>query len=389
MAKKKNDNDKNEPNKKKKVKKKPVGRPKKRGRKKDHNKRRKKVGVKRSNIQALTTYNRVRSVLWAEHKDEFDSYRQFISNKTDEEGNKIKGSSIVSQVYAQCRTLECNDDDILAIYNQYKDQDKDDKPELPGDYYEPRPFWHLLTENVWDGMDERLWVNAPMLIQDPSSFLGILGEDRFVNEDHKIVGEKSSDKKKEPKYVAGYKSMFQPFVDYANSLQIPGANTTTDQVPHVKFASHDDTEDVYWNDDLNRWQVDLVICNQSGDVDDFGFTGGDQDYSPYVPSGKPEDRKPEKELPEEIAPEKKDTSTGSVDREITIEQEKRKTMEQQEKSSVAIAKAEKERAQAEEKLAVATAKAEEKKSIANITSMWAKGNITKKEMMELIKLIKS
>ena len=92
------------------VKKRKVGRPKKRGRKKNYytpKKKSKKVATK--GFSRNLTYNRVRSVLWTNVKEDFPSYRDFISNLTDEEGNKIKGSSIVSQVFAQCKSLDCVD----------------------------------------------------------------------------------------------------------------------------------------------------------------------------------------------------------------------------------------------------------------------------------------
>jgi hypothetical protein len=86
------------------AKKRKVGRPKKRGRKKKYytpKKKSKKVAKK--GFSRNVTYNRVRAILWSNFKDDFASYRALISNQTDEEGNKIKGSSIVSQVFSQCK----------------------------------------------------------------------------------------------------------------------------------------------------------------------------------------------------------------------------------------------------------------------------------------------
>ena len=71
------------------VKKRKVGRPKKRGRKKSYYTPKKKTKkVAKKGFSRNLTYNRVRAVLWANFKDDYPNYRAFISNLTDEEGNK-------------------------------------------------------------------------------------------------------------------------------------------------------------------------------------------------------------------------------------------------------------------------------------------------------------
>ena len=165
-----------------------VGRPKKRGRKKKYYKPKIKGKSKSAKVKKAyahnVTYNRVRQVIWENYKEDFPSYRVFIANKVDADGNKIKGSSIVSVVFRECKSLDCNDEDILAIYRQFRTQTKDeDVPLVPDSYFDPHGYWELITVNFWDGMDERLWVVSPMLLIDPDYFLGILGEDRYVNKD--------------------------------------------------------------------------------------------------------------------------------------------------------------------------------------------------------------
>jgi hypothetical protein len=184
MAKKKNDKEdkKVQQQKSKSNKKRKVGRPKKRGRKKKYykpKKKRKATAQARKGFGSNVSYNRVRALLWREFKQDFESYRDFISNRTDEDGNKIKGTSIVSQVYNECKSVDCTDEDILIIYRQFKEQSKGEPPyPLPFDYFIAHPYWELHTENWWDGMDERIWVYSPMLLAPPSTFLGVLGEDR-------------------------------------------------------------------------------------------------------------------------------------------------------------------------------------------------------------------
>ena len=72
------------------IKKRKVGRPKKRGRKKVYYKaKKKKTQNKQKGFSSNATYNRVRQVLWQNYKDDFVSYRAFISNQRDENGNPI------------------------------------------------------------------------------------------------------------------------------------------------------------------------------------------------------------------------------------------------------------------------------------------------------------
>lgn len=370
MAKKNPNKGKDDSEKKKPAKKKPVGRPKKRGRKVNYYKRAKKKKNQQQKgshkgFSSNTSYNRVRALLWKEHKDEFSSYREFISNKVDADGKKIAGSSPVSQVYRQCKTLDCTDEDILLVYNQSHYQKKDDdQPILPSDYFEPRPFWHLLTEDIWDGMDDRVWVQSET-VSDEGEFLGVLGEDRYVNKDNEQINPSEYDKDKGDSFLRGNKTRFQPFVDYANMLQAGMPDVQTDEVPHVKFQSKDGEPETYWNPELGRWEVDLVVCNSLGDVESYGFDPSlsEQDFEGYEPPTAPEPKKDKKE----DKPDKRE----KIDKEIELEKEKRKTSEQAEKT------------------AKAQAKADEKKAIADITSQFAKGKLTKKEMMDIIKAIKS
>jgi hypothetical protein len=147
MARKKKDNDDLKPANSKKKRK--VGRPKKRGRKRKYTKSKKKnTKLQSRGFGSNVSYNRVRSLLWENYKNDFVSYRDFISNSKDENGNKIKGTSIVSQVYNECKDVQCSDDDINQIYLGIKGQDKDsDVPAIPESYFEPRPYWELITEN--------------------------------------------------------------------------------------------------------------------------------------------------------------------------------------------------------------------------------------------------
>ena len=261
------------------VKKRKVGRPKKRGRKKSYytpKKKSKKVAQK--GFSRNLTYNRVRAVLWANFKDDFPNYRAFISNQTDSEGKKIKGTSIVSQVFAQCKSLDCLDSDIIEIYNQFKNQNPDDeRPILPSDYFDNHYYWELETEDWWAGFDDRVWVVAPMLIQDPDNFLGILGSDRYVDANGELLNRKFDGRRGD--YIIYGKSVrFKEFINYCNAMQSQGLIGGSSDVPNWRFVGQEDDEaDVYWNPFTKRWEVRIVICDPLGTIEDYGFIPNEPD----------------------------------------------------------------------------------------------------------------
>jgi hypothetical protein len=264
------------------VKKKKVGRPKKRGRKKKYYQPKKKLKkFANKGFSKNITYNRVRAVLWGNFKDDFPSYRAFISNQKDEDGNPIKGTSVVSQVFAQCKDLDCLDSDIIEIYNQFKNQlpNEEDKPVLPNNYYDAHYYWEILTEDWWSGFDSRVWVVSPMLLIDPDNFLGILGSDRYVDKDGELINRKF-DSKKGDYIISGKAQRFNEFVNYCNTLQTEGYLTTSDDVPHWRFTGESeemDDAEVYWNPFTKRWEVKIVICEPTGDVQSYDFDPSEPD----------------------------------------------------------------------------------------------------------------
>ena len=256
------------------VKKRKVGRPKKRGRKKSYytpKKKSKKVAKK--GFSRNVTYNRVRAILWSNFKDDFPSYRSFISNQKDEDGKPIKGTSVVSQVFAQCKDLDCLDSDIIEIYNQFSNQqpDEENRPVLPNYYFDTHYYWELETEDWWSGFDSRVWVVSPMLLIDPDNFLGILGSDRYVDKDGELLSRKF-DAKKGDYIIYGKAIRFREFIQHCNQMQSQGLIGGSGEVPNWRFVGQEDDEaDVYWNPFTKRWEVRIVICDPLGDIENYGF----------------------------------------------------------------------------------------------------------------------
>ena len=261
------------------VKKRKVGRPKKRGRKKNYYTPKKKLKKQaKKGFSRNLTYNRVRSVLWANFKDDYPNYRSFISNQSDEEGNKLKGTSIVSQVFAQCKSLDCLDSDIIEIYYQFLNQNpEDERPVLPPEYFDTHYYWELETQDWWAGFDDRVWVIAPMLITDPDDFLGILGTDRYVDANGELLNRRFDGRQGD--YIINGKAVrFKEFIAYCNQMQSQGLIGGSDAVPNWRFAGEqDDDEEVYWNPLTRRWEVRIVICNPFGTIENYGFEPNEPD----------------------------------------------------------------------------------------------------------------
>ena len=264
-------------------KKKKVGRPKKRGRKPLKRKSTKSKVLSpnssKKGFGSALTYNKVRKLLWENHKEDFASYKDFISSKLDENGNKIKGSSITSKVYAQCKSQDCLDADVLNIYEQLTQQ-KGEVPQLPqGHFDEPFNYWQLTSEDWWSSFPFEVWVYSPMLLKNPDSFLGYLGENRYINEDEEEVSKKEYEeylKKKDTKnkirFIDGYKNRFKPFVDECNEIQLKYPEKDN-YVAFWRFiGTEENPNEVYWSEERNRWEIRIIICNKFGDEDDFGFT---------------------------------------------------------------------------------------------------------------------
>jgi hypothetical protein len=313
------------------VKKRKVGRPKKRGRKKKYYTSKKKSNkVAKKGFSSNVTYNRVRAILWSNFKDDFPSYRAFISNATDEEGNKIKGTSIVSQVFAQCKDLDCLDQDIIEIYLQFQNQSPtDDKPILPDDYYDTHYYWELETEDWWAGFDSRVWVVAPMLLTEPDSFLGILGSDKYVDSNGNLIQRKFNPDLGDY-IIRGKSARFKEFINFCNSLQREGLINSSDNVPNWRFAGEDDDEaEVYWNPILKRWEVRIIICDPFGNVEDYGFDpiepdlDIDTDLILDIVQRKPEEEQTDVQTPTEELP-----RVGLSKEEIEI---RKKELEQEDK----------------------------------------------------------
>lgn len=314
-----------------KKKKRKVGRPKKRGRKPS---KKKSLKIKKSALNSskkgfasALNYNKVRKILWEAHKDDFDSYKDFISSKLDSNGNKIKGSSIVSLVYAECKDKGCEDEDVLDIYkkvskNNEEDVDKGEMPQIPDSFYDAdeHHYWTLHTDDIFSAFPDDLWVYAPMFLSSPDSFLGVDADDDST----------------------GIKDRFKDFINFCNRIQIEFPSLDN-YVAYFKFiGENENSRQPYWNKQKKRWEVQLVICNQSGEVDNYGFIPDKGDYQD-LDEEKIKKALLSEEVEQEIKTEKSKKENDSANK-LEIERLNAERLLQEQREKTAKAETEKEKA---------------------------------------------
>ena len=237
---------------------------------------------------SVTSYNRVRKLLWDNFKDDFTSYREFISNIKDENGQPIKGTSIVSRVYNECKGVRCLDRDILLIYEQLARIDSV-APEFDIELteYADNYYWMLMSEPSIYILPPNLWLTCPQCLIDPDFFLGVLGNDTILDKDGEPTSLRKFDAEKGDTLIYGKKQRFKPFVDYLNRMYAElGDDVETDQMARFRFVGQIDKKGnrlplAVWNEELNRWEVEIEITDENGDRTNYGFVPTpDGDYTP-------------------------------------------------------------------------------------------------------------
>lgn len=236
---------------------------------------------------SVTSYNRVRKLLWANFKDDFTSYRDFISNIKDENGQPIKGTSIVSRVYNECKGVRCLDRDILLIYEQIARIDSV-APEFDIELtqYEENRYWHLMSEPSIYILPPNLWLTCPQCLVDPDFFLGVLGNDTILDKDGEPISLRKYDSEKGDTLIYGKKQRFKPFVDYINRLVQEELDNIDEYGARFRFVGQIDKKGnrlplAVWNEELKRWEVEIEIVDENGVRTNYGFVPTtDGDYTP-------------------------------------------------------------------------------------------------------------
>ena len=243
----------------------------------------------------ITSYNRVRKLLWSNFKEDFESYRLFVSNVKDKNGVPIKGTSIVSRVYNECKGVACLDRDILLIYEQLVNID-DIAPEFDVELteFEDNYYWQLLSDpSLWI-LPTNIWVTCSQCLVSPDFFLGVLGNDTILDKNGEPISLRKFDADKGDTLIYGKKQRFKPFVDFLNRLVQEELDNVDEYGARFRFVGQIDKNGerlplAKRNEQLKRWEIEIEIVDVDGERTNFGFepTIPDDDYTPvdipYVP----------------------------------------------------------------------------------------------------------
>lgn len=202
----------------------------------------------------VNQYIRIRSVIWANRKDQYDSYFD------------PKLLTLARRVNDQCKTAgtECDDELILTFHDEWSEGgDRYPLPLIDPTLFSPTPYWEIKNVSDFAIENANIFFYSPMLIPPPSGFRSI-----------DYASYITADGRQRLSLDRGYRRYFKQWVDWVNSV----------------YRSRDinDSEfiDVYfkllepeWNEDRKLWVVQIVSCTSDGRVYDFGFDPNDPDQS--------------------------------------------------------------------------------------------------------------
>lgn len=289
-------------------------------------------------------YRKVKNVLWRFRRGDFKNYAELIRNEVDEEGKPIPYSSPAGRVYKSCPNVNCDDAEILAIYDSFTEASEDlPKPVIPKELQNALDgecdYWFTVENPFYQEIPEYVWIISPMLFGEGKAFTAESMMDRVAPGD---------EDKLKPALVRGNKRILEPFVAYMNELQKAKVN----KYGYVIYG------DPYWNKQETRWEVEIMPVKEDNTPYDYG-------YNPVVSV----QQIPEEELPTldqagvKKAEEKREVtpvrSIQEIQAETELEKQKQRTFEAQ-------------------------AKAARAEAMKNILDLLNKGIITKQDAKEMI-----
>jgi len=201
---------------------------------------RKKIDLKTGAGFASNNFNYIRALIWREFGLDYVGYfdPEFIR--------------IIKEVYNECKAVgqECNDLDILEIYDEVVDNPQRPYPYIQEDLFENTRQYYEILDVEFNLFPAYLWITSPMIIPPPSQFIVTQYYDREGNTDK------------------GYKKYFREFVDWANNATRAknNGNVGSEDVDiYIKFTQPE------YNETERRWESEIFICTQEGIKFSFGF----------------------------------------------------------------------------------------------------------------------
>ncbi len=232
--------------------------------KKEKTTKKRKKATKKPSVQKYrgfsrkSLYNRVKRVVWAEHKAEFKNYIEFISNRKDEDGQPIPKSSLPVLIMSEIRRIEhFNDADILRIYDYHQAEDNEAESTISEQIL---PYWEVgfkdshravsRLREYFDGITPNITIIAPKIINKHAQFNAA----SYVDDD--------------------YFTHFQQWVLWCNAYA-EANDLASDVTIHFTFSEPYQAQ----NRDM-RWEVELFPCSPNGSADGLP---DNYDYEPEIP----------------------------------------------------------------------------------------------------------
>ncbi len=197
---------------------------------------------------ASNNFNAIRALIWREYGLDYGSYFN---------PELLRISKLVYQKCKQFSIDEgrgCSDKDILRIFDDILDQEKEGGrqpyPDIEENLFNPMPYYELTTVK-FETFPSYLYIYSPMIMPPPSIF----NVTQYYDKD----GDMSK----------GYKKYFREFITWCNhetQIRAGGSEVDTEDIEiFVKFLKPE------YNEEDKQWEAEIVICTASGEKFSFGF----------------------------------------------------------------------------------------------------------------------
>lgn len=198
---------------------------------------RKKGKQKKARFKPRINYQKLRSHLWSQYREDFTSYKDT--------------AKAASEVYAELK--KTNPDGkykLVDVDTRYERTEKRQEIEV-------RPPAPYIDKAIFEPKDDRYYWTV-----DDISFKNFPPDLYIICP--QILGDRGYIKGHSEFTYADYSRTFKAFVDHLNKIE----KFTSNSAPYWIFIQKDD----YWNPETKRYELELAIINQATDkADTFGF----------------------------------------------------------------------------------------------------------------------
>ena len=217
-------------------------------------------------------YSQVRSYIWNQHGEDFQNW-----NQTQHVARSIW--EILNHQFPKHKFTYA---DVEAIYK--REFSRKVRPQFDENWVNaPHYFFDFADETIFEKMANNLWVVSPEIFAVGYFVRG----GKHWEDDNNIQSKKQH---KGYDYGTSCNGNIKRFVDHANAIEIGDAFDdhykvyfrVKDQRENDEGEIEDDTGEsqaLYFNEELQRWEVELIICRSEGEPHDFSFlpVGGKQE----------------------------------------------------------------------------------------------------------------